>query len=354
MLTISEILAIADDPNDILLSNGYIEKGAPFVFCGPPGIGKSRIAMQLAIHSVLSQDFLNKWSTNTAGMRWAFLQNENGNRRLKSDLVHMVASLSAAQRKMLDENILIHCIVTDLDGHLDLSDHEALKRVREVVQDWKPHIVIGDPLTAFGVGDLNADKDMMATARGFGRVVREGDPRRTPGLLHHARTGKEAIQGLSGYDRSSFGRNSKALFGWTRSQFNMAAANETDSDRLFFASGKCNNFREFDEFIIGLDTGTMFYSPTGDDPKTVREDLMGDKNKQRKKQYHIGQILAAMSKNVPRTHGQIMGEVCELPGRGKKNATGMSVRTFNNLWGDAKTLSKIKEAPHDPDKWIIA
>ena len=59
MLTISEILAIADDPNDILLSNGYIEKGAPFVFCGPPGIGKSRIAMQLAIHSVLSQDFLN-------------------------------------------------------------------------------------------------------------------------------------------------------------------------------------------------------------------------------------------------------------------------------------------------------
>ena len=81
-------------------------------------------------------------------------------------------------------------------------------------------------------------------------------------------------------------RRVPALFGWTRSQFNMAAANEADSDRLFFASGKCNNFKEFDEFIIGLEIETMFYSRTGEDAKAVRDELMSDRDgPERKKKY---------------------------------------------------------------------
>jgi RecA-family ATPase len=220
MMTISEILAYEDDPRDILLSNGYIEKGAPFVICGPPGIGKSRLALQLAIKSALGQGFLG-WETQADDIKWALLQNENGQRRLKADLRVMVQDMTTKERESLDRHILIHSIVTDVDGHLDLSDPEARKRVREVVQDYKPGVVIGDPLTAFGVGDLNTDRDMLLTARDFGRIVREGDPKRIPGLLHHARTGSIGSQAVTGFERGSFARNSKALYGWTRAQFNV-------------------------------------------------------------------------------------------------------------------------------------
>ena len=82
--TPSQFLAYEDDPQDIVLSNGYLGKGSPCVLCGPPGIGKSRIILQMAIKSVLGQEFLG-WDTNASGLKWLIFQNENGNKRIKSD-----------------------------------------------------------------------------------------------------------------------------------------------------------------------------------------------------------------------------------------------------------------------------
>jgi RecA-family ATPase len=262
MMTVSQILCYEDNPDDVLLSNGYLEKGSPCVLCGPPGIGKSRLALQLAVKSILGQGFLG-WQTRAAGLKWAFLQNENGLRRLKADLWVMTKDMTIPEMETLEKYLLIHAILNDTDGHLDLGDLVARKRVAEAVQDWKPDIVVGDPLTAFGTGDLNSDQDMLRTARDFGRVVREGDPRRIPFLVHHARTGKEAKAGVAGADRSSYARNSKALYGWTRAQFNMAPVNKDNNDRLLFASGKCNNAPEFAKFIIELDPAIMFYAQDG-------------------------------------------------------------------------------------------
>ena len=106
---------------------------------------------------------------------------------------------------------------------------------------------------------------MLLTARDFGRIVRDGDPKRVPGLLHHARTGSTGAQTATGFERGSFARNSKALYGWTRAQFNVTPYNENNNDTLVFASGKCNNAREFEEFTIELDTATMTYSRTDGD-----------------------------------------------------------------------------------------
>ena len=99
----------------------------------------------------------------------------------------------------------------------------------------------------------------------------------------------------------------------------------------------CNNFREFDEFIIGLEIETMFYSRTGEDAKAVRDELMSDRDgPERKKKYDRSQILAAMSRVVPLTHGQVMGEVCEEPGRGKKHATGTEYPDIQHPLGRSK------------------
>ena len=43
-----------------------------------------------------------------------------------------------------------------------------------------------------------------------------------------------------------------------------------------------------------------------------------------------------MSRVVPLTHGQVMGEVCEEPGRGKKHATGMEYPDIQHPLGRSK------------------
>ena len=342
ILTPSQILAYEDDPADILLSNGYIEKGSPFVFCGPPGIGKSRLALQLAIKSILGHGFLD-WDTNAAGLTWLFLQSENGNRRLKADLQAMLKDMTTKERRLLDAHLFIHAIVTDIDGHLDLGDPAARRRVVEAVQDYKPSVVIGDPLTGFGTGDLNSDQDMLRVARDFGRIVREGDPKRIPGLLHHARTGKEAKAGVAGADRSSYARNSKALYGWTRSQVNLAAVEKDNNDKLLFASGKCHNAREFEKFIIALELATMFYAKTDEDPDAAMEEMQGGEDGKFKKKFDRKQILILMSAVVPRAHKDIKMEAIDR--------LHMSDGTFNGLWKQLKEFEEI--AKTGDGKWLM-
>jgi hypothetical protein len=61
----------------------------------------------------------------------------------------------------------------------------------------------------------------------------------------------------TGFDRSSFGRNSKVLFMWTRAQINIAPVRPDDNSLLIIASGKCSNSAEFQPFAARLDSHTM-------------------------------------------------------------------------------------------------
>ena len=341
--TPSQFLAYVDDPQDIVLSNGYLEKGSPCVLCGPPGIGKSRIVLQLAIKSILGQGFLG-WETNARGLKWLIFQNENGNKRIKSDYLAMLKDLTAIQRQLLDEALFMHAIVSDIDGDLNLGDPDTRKRVTEAVQDYKPDVVVGDPLSSLSTGDLNNDQIMLGTARDFGRIARISNVKSIPMLIQHARTGKDAQQGMSGGNRASFARNSKALYGWARAQFNVAPVEEKKNDRLYFASGKCNNAAEFDEFIIELNLETRFYAKTGEDADETRKARASEDDAKgaAKKKYHPEDLKPFMSVTVPMIQAQVMKATCKK--------VHMSVRTFKSLWKDAKELEIIEEVSEG--KWV--
>jgi RecA-family ATPase len=341
----SQFLACQDDPQDILLSNGYLEKGSPCVVCGPPGIGKSRLVLQLAIQSILGQGFLG-WNTNAFGLIWLILQNENGNRRIKGDYAAMLKDLTSKQRQMLDESLFMHALVSDTDGDLNLADLDNRKRVIEAVGDYKPDVVVGDPLTSLSNADLNNDQAMLAVARDFGCVARTNNVKAVPLLLQHARTGREAQRGMSGSERSNFARNSKALYGWTRSQFNMSPVEEKTNDRLYFASGKCNNAPEFEEFIIQLDPETRFYAKTtenADEIRQARREENGTAGASVKK-FHPEDLKPMMSTTVSRRQCDVMRQMCN-------NRNGPSLRTFKNLWKDAKELGLIEHEADDKYVW---
>jgi hypothetical protein len=254
---IDEILAMQFDPADWVLPNGYLARGERTAICGMGGVGKSRLTMQFALCCRTGQSFLG-WETQGRELRWLVLQTENSCRRLKYDLERMLTAFTPEECESIKDGIFFHTLEGDEDGFLML-DLENSERIAEAIASTRADIVVFDPLRDFGSDDLNSDQHMTETLREISRVTKRGNPSRIPLVIHHAGTGRAGIQKTTGYDRSSFGRNSKVLFSWARAQINVAPGLPDSNDLIIIASGKCSNSREFEPFAARLDADTMLY-----------------------------------------------------------------------------------------------
>jgi hypothetical protein len=260
--TVDEILSMTFDEADMILKNGYLSRGERSSICGMGGVGKSRLSMQLACCCRAGRDFLG-WPTNGRGLRFLFLQTENSCRRLKADLEKMLSTFTPEEQKHIKAGLFFHTIEQDDDGFLML-DAENLARVAAAITETVADLVIYDPLRDFSLDDLNSDKFMGDTLREITRVTKRGNPKRTALVIHHAATGKAGVQKTTGFDRSSFGRNSKVLFAWARAQINVAPAAGEDNSVIVVASGKCNDAPEFSPFAARLSFDTMLYDRDDD------------------------------------------------------------------------------------------
>jgi hypothetical protein len=255
--TISEILTMRFDDADLILPNGYLALGERTAVCGMGGVGKSRLISQLALCCRAGRNFLG-WETRGGQLKWLFLQTENSNRRLKFDLERMLTAFSASQREAINAGVFFHTLEADDDGFL-LLDPENISRIADAIEATAADIVVFDPLRDFSTDDLNADRHMTETLREISRVTKRGNPKRIPLIIHHAGTGRAGIQKAIGFDRSSFGRNSKVLFSWARAQINVAPALPDDNSTIILTSGKCSNAPEFEPIAARLDEATMLY-----------------------------------------------------------------------------------------------
>ena len=252
-----DLLSMEFDASDNMLADRVLAKGQFMTLLGPGGIGKSRLAIQLAISSITGRNFVGL-ETHGTNQSWLFVQTENNCRRLQSDLRNF-KKWAGENWATVNERLHFHTVESDCDSYLPLNDSGAFNRIRQLIRDIKPGVVVFDPLRDFGVGDLNSDADMGETCQSIARLVRDGDPNRACIVLHHSLTGKIGASKANGFDRGSFGRNSKVLQGWTRGQINVAPASAEDNTRLIVACGKNSNGREFPPFGIKLNPDTMVY-----------------------------------------------------------------------------------------------
>jgi AAA domain-containing protein len=260
--TIDEILKMSFDDKELVLTNGYLALGERTAICGMGGVGKSRLVMQLALCCRTGRDFLG-WETRASHLRWLFLQTENSCRRLKYDLNRMLSAFTPEEQKAIKSGVFFHTLEADDDGFLML-DLENSHRIADAIDKFQADIVVFDPLRDFSLEDLNSDKFMIETLRDIVRVTKRGNPKRVPLTVHHAATGKAGVQKLTGWERSSFGRNSKALQMMARAQINIAPAKPDDNSAIIIASGKCNNAPEFTPFAARLSFETMLYARDDD------------------------------------------------------------------------------------------
>lgn len=301
MRSVSELLAMEFDDSDCYLGDRMLAAGQPTSFLGPGGIGKSRLVLQLAVCGVLGVPFLDFETQRMRGKKWLFLQTENSNRRLRADLDRVIRGLGLGKTSLsrLDQGLVFHTLENDLDTWLDLESQEGVEHVQAAIYDHDPDIVVFDPLNTFTSGDLNSDRDCRSVLTTISQLVRAGNPDRIPFVVHHSLTGKAGASRAVGWDRGSYGRNSKALFAWVRSQWNLAPADPDDPTRLLLACGKNNNGKQFEDTGLVFDEDTGLYrKDEAFDPEEFREsvgaDTPGAKKQAGRKGVSLDRVVACM------------------------------------------------------------
>lgn len=253
----SDIMAMQFDDSDKILGDRLFALGQSLVIAAASGTGKSRLLLQLIAAVISGEKFLTL-DTFGPNLTWLVIQTENSNRRLKDDCRHVHGWMNGAWDKF-DANVRIHTIENEIDSFVALDNPENVENISAAIEDCRPNIVCIDPLNDFGIGDINKDVDMRATLHAFSRVARKTNPQRGLLALHHAITGRAGAAKATGFDRSSFARNSKSLHAWARGVINIAPVDESDNDRLIVACGKCSNGREFLPFAARLNLQSMIY-----------------------------------------------------------------------------------------------
>lgn len=335
--SISELRAMQFDDSDCYLGDRMLAAGQPTSFLGPGGIGKSRMVLQLAACCVLGRPFLDL-ETRAPGKKWLILQTENSNRRIRSDIEKLIKGLELTDSEIraLDRALMFHTIEREDDAFLDLGESSILENVQSAIFDCSPDFVVLDPLNTFTSGDLNSDRDCRAVLMAISQAVKKGNPNRVPFVVHHSLTGKAGASKAVGWDRGSYGRNSKVLHAWVRSQWNLAPADPDDESKLILACGKNNNGKPFGEIGAIYDEGTGIYRVDGDfDADTYREAIGADGKRKKAglgRQYSAEDILESLGNEWVRVSA-LQRRVYE--------ETGMSKTRFYVIWPEIKDTIRV-------------
>ncbi len=259
LLGLDEIISHIPDPKDDIWPGSKLTAGMPAGIIGAPGAGKSRISLQAAVCTLLGKPFLG-WETRGEGLKWLFLQTENSIGRLQSDLMRMTRTMTPEEKDKIRQGLrILDVMAMDFATICMTVGHPNRDSILNTIEAWRPDVVVVDPLRDAGVGDPNKDQDMTETCQGISATIRRSNPRRVPFVVHHGRTGAQEASRVFGDDSASFGRNSKVLNGWLRSQINVAPAGIEWPDTVIVGCGKCSNSQKWEPFAARLDSQTMTY-----------------------------------------------------------------------------------------------
>lgn len=263
------------DESDRIIGDRILSRGQSLVIAGSGGIGKTRISFQLAACCVSGIPFFGL-ETRGANLKFLFLQAENSNRRLKTDMQMLKDWLNPLAWERFCKQVLIHTLENEVDYYMSLESAEACERIIALIKTFKPDVIVWDSLYNYAIGDLNTDEGMSNTLLALSRVSKAGNINVSNIVLHHALTGKIGAARAVGFDRASFGRNSKVLYNWTRAQINIAPGSSENNEQLVVSCGKCSDGQEFPTFSVRLNPMTMIYETDNSfDFTSWQEELSG-------------------------------------------------------------------------------
>jgi len=190
--TPSQIQSFELPPNLILVGDYHIQRGTFTVIGGPPGVGKSRAAMALAIAGATGQNWFDMEVKQK--FRTMIIQNENGKGRLKKDFETINCSEF--------EHWIRIC--TPPPFGMAFNKIEFVHKLREKIDEFNPDIVIFDPWNSIAGDDKQSD--YLEAFKLIRSVIPNSDTNAAIVIVAHTRkpkddekaTGRELIHLLSG------------------------------------------------------------------------------------------------------------------------------------------------------------
>jgi hypothetical protein len=133
---------------DILLGDGFLERGSACLLAGPSGIGKSSIALQSGCCWSCGVEAFNL--SPPRPLRIVMIQNEDSH----NDLVRMSEMLHHLNldRLLIEKNFWIET----LRGKIGPS---AVRIMTDLTQWWKADLLLINPISAYHDGDISQNKD---------------------------------------------------------------------------------------------------------------------------------------------------------------------------------------------------
>lgn len=252
---------------------GGFALGGSCVIFGQGGLGKSRLALNIARAQVLGIPFAGI-PTAPRPMRHLMMGSENSIHRLQGDVRKMGAGLAPEQVAKLGAHIQLATLEGPDDSHISLASPANVERWQKTLEGWPPDVLWADPWGDVLAGDANGDNDTRTTLSALRRLLRRVNPSAGLGILAHARTGSGNIAQAIGYDAANFGKGSKALYSSARCVWNLAPGDEEENPVLVCVHAKSNDGPKYPPFAVGLDAETMLYTREADfDFEGWREEL---------------------------------------------------------------------------------
>ncbi len=133
---------------DILLGDGFLERGSACLLAGPSGIGKSSIALQSGCCWSCGVEAFNL--SPPRPLRIVMIQNEDSH----NDLVRMseVSRHLNVDPGLIEKNFWIETV----RGKIGF---EAVEIMRELIQWWNADLLLINPISAYHEGDISQNKD---------------------------------------------------------------------------------------------------------------------------------------------------------------------------------------------------
>ena len=174
--TPSELKSFQAPEDAILVGDCHIVHGATFVIAGPPGVGKSRASVALAVAGATGQD----WFGLPVHRRFKTLiiQNENGRLRLSMEFRDLDC-------EGLDEWVRVS---PPPPFGLCFDRAEFREAIAKIMEEFRPDVVIIDPWNA--VARDEKARDYLETFNLIRGAISQGDNAPALGIVAHTRKPK--------------------------------------------------------------------------------------------------------------------------------------------------------------------
>ena len=217
--------------NELLVGDYHITKGEIFVIGGPPGIGKSRSATELAVCGVTGEDWLGL--KVHCPFKTMIMQNENGLRRLMKDFQCREPLLPQLESKIR---------VSEPPPYgMRLTDPIFKDQLLKEIQSFQPEVIILDPWNSVAKDD--SLREYLVALETLLEALPKGVDRPAMGIVAHTRKPKSEEKRIGGNQMMNLLAGSYILSSRPRSVFIMVHANELDETdkRRVWLNPKNNN-----------------------------------------------------------------------------------------------------------------